>query len=1127
MLYFRYGTSFHGLSETLMGMLYAPLATLPLRAQPTPTQPAPPPATTTKIVTKHLGVSDRNLEYRFYSHFHPYVGDLIQRLSENAVDGLQDADTEVVAGKALATGEPRPSLYDEIFSASAYQPNDGPNGVVKREPVKELDFSSSGPYSVYNWELFFHVPLTVAIHLSQNQRFEEALRWFHYVFDPTDNSTEPTPERYWKVRPFRTTPVEMIEQILVNLAEPTDADLHQQTIDSIAAWKDQPFRPHVIARYRPSAYMFKAVFAYLDNLIAWGDSLFRQDTRESVTEALQFYVSAANILGPRPQAIPRKGATAPQSYAALRGKWKELGSVLVDLESDIPFDLSPPPTGGATADSARVLRSLGRALYFCVPRNDKLLDYWTTVADRLFKIRNSLNIRGIFRQLPLFDPPIDPALLAKAAAAGVNVAAVVSGANQPLPLVRFALLLQKATEICQEVKSLGNNLLSAMEKEDNEALAILRARHETTVLTLAEAVRYGQWQEAVKAREGIQKSVANAAQRYVYYERLLGKQEGQITIPDPGDLDGAALDKLQLAASEPDVTTRRVDVDIAQGADAGGHIVSSHEKEEMDKLSAAQSVQDEAVALDAIAGVVRMIPEIGADATPVGVGADVKIGGTAIAGVLQIKSGILRGAGARSSHEAGRAAKIGGYARREQDWAYQSNLAAGEITQLFKQLRAAQIREHVAEREWRNHQKQIEQAKAIETFLTDDAQGKKTNQGFYAWMKREAKGLYASCFDLAFQVAKKTERALQYELGDPAASYIEAGYLAGREGLFAGEKLFLDLKRMEEAYYDLNQREYELTKHVSLLQFAPEALVALRATGRCQVSLPEEVFDFDGPGQYFRRIKAFALSLPCVVGPYTGIGCKVTLLKSTIRTTAAGNDDDGDDGYASAGADDPRFSTHYGSLQSIVASTSQNDSGMFETNLHDERYLPFEGSGVISTWSIELPAEVPQFDLDTVADLVMHIRYTAREGGDLLRGSAVKNLKTLIEGASSAGSSRLFSVRHEFPGEWARFKQVQITGATTEAELSFELLEDHYPFWSRGFLEEVHHLELYAKTKKAVKVRGPDGADKDALDGQLGGLRVGNLVKVPLPKPTGQVTWLFDDNSMSDLFVLVTWGKAS
>ena len=124
------------------------------------------------------------------------------------------------------------------------------------------------------------------------------------------------------------------------------------------------------------------------------------------------------------------------------------------------------------------MRSLGKALYFCVPRNDKLLGYWDTVADRLFKIRNSLNIQGVFRQLALFEPPIDPALLARAAAAGLDVGAIVNGLNQPLPLVRFQLLVQKAAEIVQEVKSLGNSLLSAMEKEDGEAMAILRARHE-------------------------------------------------------------------------------------------------------------------------------------------------------------------------------------------------------------------------------------------------------------------------------------------------------------------------------------------------------------------------------------------------------------------------------------------------------------------------------------------------------------------------------------------------------------------------------------------------------------------------------------------------------------------------
>jgi len=141
--------------------------------------------------------------------------------------------------------------------------------------------------------------------------------------------------------------------------------------------------------------MFKTVMAYLDNLIAWGDSLFLQDTGESINEAMQLYVLAANILGPRPQAVPRKGSIRAQTYATLKKDLDAFGDVLTDLESEIPFDLAPHPSDAADTVQIDALSSIGRVLYFCVPRNDTLMAYWDTVADRLFKIRNSLNIQGI------------------------------------------------------------------------------------------------------------------------------------------------------------------------------------------------------------------------------------------------------------------------------------------------------------------------------------------------------------------------------------------------------------------------------------------------------------------------------------------------------------------------------------------------------------------------------------------------------------------------------------------------------------------------------------------------------------------------------------------------------------
>ena len=1173
------------------------------------------------VTKKRSGSSQfRELSYQFYPHFHPYAGQLLQRLVRKSTADLQAADTEyntrvklsaaaeadsnaiqlaqgetvnlldgaaatlpsgslirfvgskvidqrtetsvtlaantiiVIPSKTvvrrsngtmvtleddeeanLVDGMPRPIFYEDIFGVSrrSYMPEESIQG---RYPVKDLDFTASGAYSGYNWELFFHAPLTIAIHLSKNQRFAEAQRWFHYMFDPTDKRDGPTPERFWKVRPFQYTDVKKIEEVLLNLATGADPNLRDETIQSIKAWKEAPFRPHVIARFRQQSFMVKTVMAYLDNLIDWGDSLFRQDTGEAIDEAMMLYVLAANILGPRPLAVPKKGSVRSQTYANLREDLDKFGNAMRDMEADVPYDLTPYPAEEAPdVERIATLRSLGKALYFCVPRNDKLLSYWDTVADRLFKIRNSLNIQGVFRQLPLFEPPLDPAMLARATAAGLDVGAIVNGLNQPLPLVRFQLLVQKATEVCQEVKSLGNNLLSAMEKEDTEMLAILRAKHERVIMEMVEHVRYAQVQDAIKSREGLLKSLVLAVQRYSYYERQLGREADEIekAIPELEELDKDNLEKMKLAISEPDVVPRDIEVDIAQDlGSSGGRIISSHELLEIGKLASAQddkeTAQDRQLAGQAIA----LLPELGVDFHFWGIGGRASFGGSALGRAAQFAASVASGRAETKSYEASQAARIGSYARREQEWAFQSNLAAGEITNVFMQLRGAQIREAIAELELKNHRQQMKNADEIERFLNEEGaekNGKTTNKSLYAWMKREVKGLYGQCFQLAFDIAKKAERALQHELGKPELSHLKFGYLAGKQGLLAGERLYLDIKRMEIAYHDLNQHEYELAKHVSLLQIDPRALLQLRTTGRCTVTLPETAFDMDGPGHYFRRIKSVALSIPCVTGPYTSVNCTLTLLKSTIRKSQ--NLRDGV--YAREDAEDDRFDDYFGSLQSIVTSSAQNDSGLFDTNLGDERYLPFEYSGAVSEWQLELPAnpsedDPHQFDYETISDAILHLRYTAREGGQLLRKGALDSLK---EGIKTAGSVRLFSVRHEFPTEWAKF-QSQTSGAGERFELALDLRPEHYPFWSQGRLDGVMRVDIVARSAKTEskvfdRVNGQDApANSDTLvkDAELGDLLVGRLMNIALPgNPVGEFKLFFDDESIKDVWIAITW----
>lgn len=1049
----------------------------------------------------------------------------------------------------LIDGVPRPVLFEDFF-ATLYQPT----GKVKKAPppqlpypVKELDFSPQGAYSVYNWELFFHVPLTLALHLSKNGRFAESQRWLHMLFDPTDDSDGPAPERFWKVLPFLSLETHSVEQLLVNLAKGASGDvtIAAATRRSIEDWMNAPFQPHAVARQRQQAYMAKTVMAYLDNLIDWGDSLFRQDTGEAIDEAMMLYVLAANILGPRPQAVPRKGTVKPQTYANLRADLKLFGSVLRDLEPELPFDLLPTMATPSANSSQGIgsLRSMGQALYFCVPRNDKLLGYWDTVADRLFKIRNSLNLQGVFRQLALFEPPVDPALLARAAASGLDVGAIVNGLNQPLPLVRCALLLQKATELAQQVTAIGAGQLSAMEKEEGEALALMRARHEKVLMELVEQVRYAQWQEAVKAKEGLLQSLSLAVQRYSYYEQQLGAKAEDInkSLPVLEELDGESLKKLRVVAAEPALPLREIEVDIATDAFAqvaevlnGGKLMSSHEVRESLLLEGAQLSSDIANVMSFMGSIAYVFPNLKVHAQPMGVGGTVDWGGKNLGDGLAAVGSAARAIADRLNFEARRAGRIDAFARREREWAFQSNLAVGEINQVFKQIRAAQIREAVAEMELRNHRKQMEHAGEIERFLNGEgtnSDGKKTNKTLYAWMKRELKGLHARAFQFAFDVARKAERALQHELGQPGLSYLKFDYQAGKEGLLAGERLLLDIKRMEMAYYEQNQREYELTKHVSLLQLDPRALVALRSTGACTVQLPESLFDLDGPGHYFRRLKSVSLSIPCVSGPYANIACTLTLLRSSTRVSSLVGD-----GYERADADDSRFSDHFGGVQSIVTSSGQNDSGLFEVNTRDERYLPFEYSGAVSTWQLKLPADPrvdPQaFDYSTIADVVMHVRFTAREGGKPLRDAAMTALKARLDAGTASGSVRLFSLREEFPTEWAKFLGAA-AGGNGKYQLSFELAKEHFPLWSKERVAKVKSMQLWAR-------RG-DGAPNAPLEGALisstnatfqfegaatdllvsGAVAVGELPTSPL----GKYKMDFSDKSIRDLWIALHWAK--
>lgn len=994
--------------------------------------------------------------FRFDNFYHPYVGILIEQLNRYGIDGLLNPDPN---GE-----EPllRRQLREHEFFVGEFDEYDPTFSVIRSYPKDQFDFSYSGAYSLYNWELFFHTPFLIANCLSNNQRFSEAQKWYHYIFDPTDVSSDSYPKGYWKIKPFYRNDIdEAIQRVICLLRN--EGSVNEELRDQITEWTKNPFNPHAIAQIRVVAYQKAIVMKYIDNLIAWGDHLFRRDTIESINEATQLYVLAAQILGDRPQEIPPPEGKATsvsgmdiETFTDLEPYLDELSSLLINIETNLS-------SSGVRSDfhvDAPSPLVIGPTLFFCIPRNDKLLSYWDTVADRLFKIRYCMTIEGVVRQLPLFQPPIEPSLLVRAAAAGVDIGSALNDLYAPLPYYRFQFMLQKAVELCAEVKSLGAALLAALEKRDAEGLALLRSSHELNLLNAVRQIKEKQIEEIKETLDSLDQTLALAQLRTEHYMELLGLE----TEPEPGEIP--QVDKLNLIPEE---------------------------QVQLNMLGSAKSNQETAMSFEILAQVHSLYPDVTLGSS--GMSSPVvtaQIGGSLFAGIERAAAAYFNIQSARDSSEGNLASIMAGHIRVAQGWALQLALAVLEKVQIGRQIAAADIRLDIAELDLKNHDLQIENAKEVDEYMRN----KFTNQQLYNWMVSQISTIYFQSYQMAYDLAKRAEKAFQHEIGDPEATFIQFGYWDSlKKGLLAGEKLHYDLKRMEVAYYEQNKREYEITQHISLAMLHPEALVKLKETGECFFNLPEAIFDLNYPGHYKRRIKSVSLTIPCVTGPYTNVSCTLSLLSNRIRqnTRLTGNK------YAWIDINDERFTYNVGGIQSIATSNAREDSGLFELNFRDERYLPFEGAGAISTWCLKLPTKFKQFDYDTISDVIIHLRYTAKEGGEKFRMDVEGELKAEldqmivqeIEG-DRKGIFHLFSAKREFPNKWHQFLHPK-SGEPSKMEL--DLAKERFPFQFKDKDFVIDKITLFVKLKNPIS-----GTDSLTL-GILAPKETGDGTMVIYPKP--------------------------
>ena len=991
-------------------------------------------------------------EYRLSPFYHAFVPLLVSVLSTGGVGALFARQLQL--DPASVAGIP---AFD---FQNYYRPTDC---VLRGYPSEGIDFEPDAGYAIYNWELFFHAPFLIAESLSHNQRFDEAKKWYEYIFNPTSATSDPVPKRYWITKPFFNMMAAdyAAQQItaLMQAVNARDPGLEHQ----VAVWRNDPFDPDTIAQLRPVAYQRALVMKYIDNLIEWGDQLFTRNTMESINLATQLYVLAASLLGPRPEIVAPRVQPDVKTYADLEGNLDVFSNESVAAENVIPpVTVNVPTNGGAPK-----LPSL-HTLYFRIPPNEKLLTYWDTVSDRLFKIRHCMNIQGVVQQLPLFAPPIDPGLLVAAAAAGLDLGSVLSDLNAALPPYRFTTMIQQATGVCEAVRRLGDELLSAIEKSDAEALSRIRSGGEKELQASIGDVRSRQIDAAKQQIDVLTKSKQTFIDRANYFNNL----------DLMNDWEAAAL--------------------VAQGASLIPQAIATALEA---TATGAHLVFKAQIGASGIGGSPHVSAQFG--------GENVGHGASAGATTARIVAAILQ-------TTAQLCTVMGQYHHRQDEWKLEGTLATDEMARIDSETIAARILQDVATKEKSAQDTAVKAASDVDDFL----HSKFTDQELYDWMIGETSTTYFQAYQLAYSIAKQAERCFRRELAIADSSYIQFGYWDSlRKGLTAGDKLHYDLQRLEAAYFTQNARELELTKNVSLLQLDPYALVELRNTGTCIVDLPELLFDLDNPGHYLRRLKSVSVTVPCVVGPYTGVWLTLNLLDNQTRTST-----DAGMGYPRlVNTTDIRFIDDLGGTNEIVTSSAQNDNGLFELRFEDERYLPFEGAGAISNWRITLNSVFPQFDYATIADVVLHLRYTARDGGSAFAVSVadwVKNhFNSVVLAGSRKGLYRMFSARHDYGTNWARFLN---PGTGNDQLLTIEMPPDRFPFFTSGMDIKVAGIDVLANTIDATDytlvIAVPGGVPQTVMlsaDPTLNGVHHWNeslspkvdLGRAPTPPSATQPAW--------------------
>lgn len=269
------------------------------------------------------------------------------------------------------------------------------------------------------------------------------------------------------------------------------------------------------------------------------------------------------------------------------------------------------------------------------------------------------------------------------------------------------------------------------------------------------------------------------------------------------------------------------------------------------------------------------------------------------------------------------------------------------------------------------------------TFLEDQF----FNPQLWSFLAREIKKHYQVYLRYASISAWLAQRALEFERGiepkrrfantwpetdrtDTSLNIIRFDYYQpAQQGLLAADALMSDITTLEQEKLITEQRKLKIPKVISLAQTQPLAFIDFLETGQLYFNTQMEDFDFDYPGHYQRRIKEVRVNVFGLIGP-EGIKATLTHLGPSEVVVKEWDSSKKEEVFSAKTLRHP---------MAVAALTNPQPGGINKVTLTpDESELkPFEGKGVAGAWVLEMPKASNQIDYATITDIQFVVEYTA------------------------------------------------------------------------------------------------------------------------------------------------------